>query len=212
MTWRAVAVVAAAAVAAPAGWLATDHLERDDDFCNACHLEPGVPLHIEIRREYDARPAVTLAAAHARPEASEPRRATGEPAYQPRSPGSEGFRCIDCHGGVGFVGRARVKMLAAKDAFWYLVGHFEEPTEMRWPLWDRDCLRCHPTFDTRVAAEWETPRFHQLPVHNVDLGVACVSCHPAHGPGGAPEAHFLHVTRVRTECARCHPEFEEGQR
>jgi hypothetical protein len=44
------------------GWIATDHLEQDDDFCNACHVSAGIPLHAEIRRDYDARPAPSLGA------------------------------------------------------------------------------------------------------------------------------------------------------
>jgi hypothetical protein len=29
------------AAAASVGWLVTDHLERDENFCNACQLEPA---------------------------------------------------------------------------------------------------------------------------------------------------------------------------
>ena len=63
------------------------------------------------------------------------------------------FRCIDCHGGTSPLGRVRVKALAAKDAFWYIVGHFEEPDGMRWPLWDEDCLKCHTVFDETALEE-----------------------------------------------------------
>ena len=85
-------VVVAGAVAAPIGWMVTDHLESDDDFCNACHLEPGLPLHIDLRRDFDAPRAATLAGLH------------GSSAAAGRE---EPFRCIDCHGGVSFAGRAR---------------------------------------------------------------------------------------------------------
>ena len=173
--------------------MVTDHLERDDDFCNACHLEPGVPLHIDLRRDFDAPVATTLAAAH---------RATGVGAAEP-------FRCIDCHGGASFVGRARVKVLAAKDAFWWVAGHFEEPTEMRWPLWDEDCSQCHASFDESASPEWQTARFHQMPVHNTELGVDCVNCHLVHETGGNRDAYFLHAGSVRTQCARCHPEYDD---
>jgi nitrate/TMAO reductase-like tetraheme cytochrome c subunit len=197
---RVFAVAAAAGlVSAPGGWIATDHLERDDDFCNACHLEPGVPLHIELRRDFDARPAASLAARHGAVHVEE-----GE--------GARTFRCIDCHGGTGPIGRARVKALAAADAFWYVLGRFDEPVEMRWPLWDEDCGKCHAVFDESRAEAWRRPRFHQLPLHNVALGVSCVECHLSHGPGGNPGAQFLHAARVRAQCARCHSEFEEGYR
>jgi hypothetical protein len=172
-------------------------LERDNDFCTSCHLAPGRPLHAGLRRDFDAAPPATLAAAHAAAARAEV------------APGA-GFRCIECHGGTGFVGRARVKALAARDAFWYVVGHFEEPTHMRWPLWDEDCLSCHPSFDTAAVAAWQSPRFHQLPVHNAALGVACVECHNAHDAGGNPDANFVHAPLVRAQCVRCHPQYEEG--
>jgi len=195
-----VGVAALGALSAPIGWVVTDRLERDNDFCNACHLPSGVPLHRDVRRDFDARPAASLAALH--DDAG-----SGEDAS---AHSAGGFRCIDCHGGVGWAGRARVKALAAKDAFWYAVGHFEEPDGMRWPLWDEDCTQCHDAFDESPAPEWRSPRFHELAVHNADLGVACVECHLVHDPGGDADAHFLHASHVRTQCARCHPEFEDA--
>jgi len=177
------------------GWLVTDHLEQDDDFCNACHVSTGAALHAEIRRDYDARPAASLSARHAAARVSG--RADGA------------FRCIDCHGGKSFAGRLRVKALAAKDALVYLSGRFEEPETMRWPLWDEDCSACHASFETAGDASG-SPGFHELAVHNVDLGVACVECHSAHEPGGNPGAFFLRAAFVRAQCARCHSEFEAG--
>lgn len=193
-----VAVGLAGAVALSTGWAVSDRLEQDNDFCNACHLEAGTPLHAEIRRDFDASTPVSLAGAH------------GRARVDARSDGA--FRCIDCHGGTSLVGRARVKALAVKDAFWYAVGHFEEPRAMSQPLWDEDCSRCHPRFDESEAESWQTARFHQLSVHNAELGVDCVECHLAHEPGARPDANFLHAAWVRSQCARCHPEFEEGDR
>ncbi len=179
------------------GWGVSDRLEADNDFCTACHIAPERPLHAAIRENFDRRPPATLAGAHQLAGGTGAGRTGGD------------FRCIDCHGGVGLVGRARVKALAAKDAFFYVIGDFEEPDGMRWPLWDEDCRRCHGGFDDREVEAWATPRFHQLPVHNVELGVDCVACHHAHGPGNA-DAHFLDTPIVRNECARCHSEYEEG--
>ncbi len=184
-----VAIVVGAA-AAPTGWLVTDHLEQDNDFCNACHLEPGVALHRDIRLDFDEVPAMSLAAAHA-------------------SAADGPFRCIDCHGGVSFAGRARVKALAAKDAFLYVAGRFEEPDHMRWPLWDEDCAQCHSSFEESGPRAGEATRFHELGVHNVELGVGCVECHLSHERVGSDAPHHLQVTRVRAQCARCHAEFEE---
>lgn len=185
----------AAALAAPLGWWASDRLEEDDAFCSACHLPSGAPLHEEKLADFRARPAISLAVAHA---------AAGNEA---RADGA--FRCIDCHGGTGLAGRARVKLLSARDALVYVTGRFAEPEEMRWPLRDEDCRRCHTKFAS-AASEWEAPNFHELPVHNRELGVGCVECHLAHERGGLAERAFVHPRPVRAQCARCHSEFEES--
>jgi hypothetical protein len=184
----------AAALALPAGWCGTDRLEQDDAFCNACHLPGGATLHEAQLADFRARPAVSLAVAHA---------AAGNDAR-----GDGAFRCIDCHGGTGLAGRARVKLLSARDALVYVTGRFAEPEGMRWPLRDEDCRRCHATFAARVR-EWDAPAFHELPVHNRELGVDCVECHLAHPRGGLAERGFVHPEPVRAQCARCHSEFEE---
>lgn len=180
------------------GWHVSDRLEQDNDFCNACHLTADRPLHLDIRRDFDGAPPATLAALHgaARVEAR-----SEDPA----------FRCIDCHGGASFVGRLRVKALAAKDAAVYLTGRFEEPRSMRFPLWDEDCRKCHGSFraaasDAAGETAGATP-FHALAVHNTNLGVGCVECHTVHERGGNREAYFLDAAVVRTQCARCHAEL-----
>jgi predicted CXXCH cytochrome family protein len=104
-----------------------------------------------------------------------------------------------------------VKALAAADGLWYVLGRFEEPDGMAWPLWDEDCTQCHPDFDPSEVPAWQSPRFHQLPVHNAALGVDCVECHGSHETGGNADAYFLNADRVRSQCARCHPEFEEDE-
>ena len=182
--------------AAPLGWMASDRLEQDNDFCNACHLEPDLPLHQEIRRGFEHAPPLSLAGAHGAAEVT--------------SREDSAFRCIDCHGGASLVGRARVKALAAKDAFWYVTGRFDEPRDMAWPLWDEDCQKCHASFEATNALAQPSTRFHSLPVHNVDLPVRCVECHRVHEPAGNADTHFLHTDLVRGQCARCHPEFEEN--
>jgi len=189
--------VLAVIVSAPVGWIAVDRLEQNNDFCVSCHLAPERPLHAEIRRDFLVRPPQSLAGLHAR--------VLVERGGDSPTP----FRCIDCHGGTSPIGRLRVKVLAARDAFWYVVGRFDEPTHMRWPLWDEDCLACHPAFETGEIEPWQSPRFHQLAVHNTALGVACVECHEVHELGGSPENQFLRAASVRTQCARCHSQYEE---
>ena len=172
----------------------SDRLEQDNDFCNACHLTPTKPLHEGIRQAFDARPAVNLASAHA---------LAGNEKREDRS-----FRCIDCHGGASLVGRVRVKALAAKDAFWYVTGDFEEPTAMHSPLWNEDCTKCHAAFEPEDAGGAQP--FHAVPVHNTKFPVACVDCHSSHETGGNTQAYFLDAARLQPLCARCHSEFSEG--
>lgn len=190
--WLGVGVLVATLLG-PAGWMLSDRLEQENDFCNACHLTPATPLHERIRQDFDAQPSRNLAAAHA---------LAGSEHRDDRS-----FRCIDCHGGTGPLGRARVKALAAKDAFWYVVGDFEEPESMRWPLRDEDCTKCHAEFSPAPGAGAQP--FHAVPVHNGRFEVRCVACHTAHEGGGNPQAYFLDASRLRPLCARCHPEFSE---
>jgi len=192
------AVSLAALLAAPLGWWATDRLEENDAFCTSCHLASGTPLHEANAEDFRARPAVSLAVAHA---------VAGN---ETREDGA--FRCIDCHGGTGLAGRARVKLLSVRDALVYLTGRFEEPHGMTWPLRDDDCRKCHRELGSASAASeresWEAPGFHALPVHNRELGPTCVDCHLTHGRGGLADRNFLQPEPVRAQCARCHPEFE----
>ncbi|HEY8120241.1 MAG TPA: hypothetical protein VII78_02900 [Myxococcota bacterium] len=195
---RAVLIASlAAGIAAPLGWWTTDRLEENDAFCSSCHLASGEPLHAANAADFRARPALSLAVAHA---------VAGNAARADRA-----FRCIDCHGGTGPAGRARVKLLSLRDGVVYLTGRFEEPRGMRWPLQDADCRKCHTELASASAAaeSWETPAFHALPVHNRELGVACVTCHLAHERGGLADRKFLHPQPVRAQCARCHAEFAE---
>jgi len=177
-------------VSAPLGWFATDALERDDAFCIACHLDAETPLHIANFDDFRADPAVSsLASAHGAAEEA-----------------GRAFRCIDCHGGTGLIGKARVKLLSAKDAFWYVTGRFDEPEGMHWPLLDEDCARCHGSYE---PGEGVDPGFHEILVHNSELGVSCVECHLSHERGALVDYDYLHPVHVRSQCARCHPEYEE---
>lgn len=188
-------IAALALVAAPLAWWTTDRLESDDDFCNSCHLPNGTPLHREIRADFDERPPASLAARHAEWLPSE-------------GSGSPAVRCIDCHGGVGPLGRARIKLLSLKDTVLYLTGQFHEPDEMSWPLWDADCRQCHPHFEPKGEG-FDGVAFHDMPVHNVDLGIDCVDCHSAHAAGGDPDLWFLRVDPLRSRCAQCHIEYAD---
>ncbi len=168
--------------AGSAGWVITDRLESDNEFCVSCHLDAETPLHAAKFEELRAEPAASLAGAHRSAEAA--------------------FLCIDCHGGASFPNRLRVKTVAARDALSYVLGGFEEPTRMRHPLWDEDCVRCHE----RYAAERDDA-FHAISQHNVDFEVACVTCHRAHPQSERAEHHFIKPDVVRPVCLTCHEEL-----
>ena len=120
-------VAAAAVVAAPLGWMVSDALESQNSFCTSCHLDASTPLHAQLRRNFESVPAVNLASAHFAHD--------------------QKFRCIDCHRGASFPNRVRVKLLAMRDAAMYLTGRFEEPREMKHPLWKEDCTQCHAKYE-----------------------------------------------------------------
>ena len=180
----ALAVLLVALVAAPAGWLATDALEQDNDFCVACHLDPDTPLHRDKAADFVAAPPASLVAAHHAADAE--------------------FRCIDCHGGASFLNRARVKAVAARDSIKWAIGRFEEPRKMHHPLWDEDCRQCHESYSSTRDDD-----FHAISDHNLfDFDYRCVECHSSHvRQGASPELSFLSEAVVLPICRNCHEEF-----
>lgn len=196
-SWKGIAIGLVGVVAACAGWLVTDALEANNDFCTACHLPSGAVLHVGIREGFDARPVHNLAGAHGSSK-------------RESEAGDRNFRCIDCHGGVGWLGRAKVKLLAAKDAMVWLTGDFDEPDHMQYPLGEADCRQCHTKYALDIDADDLSQRFHNLSVHNADLGVLCVECHTVHDGGDDSATFYLDTTGVRQQCARCHSEYQEA--
>ena len=194
--WKSIAIVTVAGVALCVGWFATDWLESKNDFCNACHLPGGAVLHENIREGFDSRPVRNLAGVHGASRGG-------------FENGDREFRCIDCHGGVGWMGRAKVKLLAGKDAMVWMTGDFDEPDHMQYPLGENDSRQCHEELATDPNDESESLRFHDLSVHNVDLGVVCVEFHTIHDGGNESATFYLDTTGVRAQCARCHSEYQE---
>ncbi len=172
-----------AVLAGPAGWIVTDRLERNDAFCTRCHLDAETPLHTTKMEDFLATPARNLAAFHRTSE--------------------EHLLCISCHGGASWLNRARVKTVAARDALFYVLGRFEEPTSMQHPRWDEDCARCHGRYEVRSPDDFHADDIHNLP----DFDFRCVECHRAHTTSGSAELDFLEADVVLPVCAHCHEEF-----
>jgi predicted CXXCH cytochrome family protein len=167
------------------------HREQDNRFCIACHLPEGKRLHGELFDRYAGNPPVNLSALHKTKKET---------------------KCIDCHGGVGVVGRGRVILLSAKDALLYVAGRFKEPERMTSPLWDLDCVKCHADYNVGAFPEEGQAGgrdFHKHPDHR-RLPLACVDCHTSH-VSGDPRFRFLNNDVVLPLCQRCHKEMGKEQ-
>ncbi len=174
-------------------WHASDRVEQRNDFCNACHLPDGTPLHIQVREDFDRVVPVSLAGVHGRGWVEERE--------------DSDFRCIDCHAGTGPVERTRVKLLAARDLVRYGLGAFEEPHGMPFELSPRNCLGCHPTFRRSAAPGWTVEAYHGLPAHDqAPDGPRCVACHAVHETDGDAFAYYMARPRVDAQCRACHAE------
>lgn len=186
----ALAVVGACVVGAGA-WGVSDRLERRNDFCNACHLPDGTPLHLELRKAFDRVIPISLAGVH------------GRGWVEDRE--DSAFRCIDCHAGAGPLERTQVKLLAARDGLRYVVGHFEEPTGMPFELSTAACTHCHPSFRHSAAPGWTVESYHGRAAHDdAPTAPRCVACHTVHQGDGDAFAYFMNRDRVDRQCGVCH--------
>jgi hypothetical protein len=171
------------AASAPLGWVGSDVLESQNWFCTSCHLDADTPLHAAKWRDFTTVPPVNLASAHFAKNAE--------------------FRCIDCHRGASAANRLRVKLLSARDAVMYLAGRFDEPKQMKHPLWREDCTKCHAEYHTARSED-----FHAIEVHNLpNFALNCVKCHEAHPTGRTAERAFLAREPLLAQCRNCHEEF-----
>ena len=170
------------AVAVPVlAWAVSDRLESENWFCVSCHLESGAPLHAQKFKEFTSEPVESLVAAHFAP--------------------SRDFRCIECHRGTGWLGRVRVKAVAAGDVARYFLSSFGEPERMRYPLWDDDCVQCHARYEPTSE-----DAYHAIASHD-GIDYACVECHQAHPTSGDPDLQFLSREVVLPVCRNCHEEY-----
>ena len=104
---------------------------------------------------------------------------------------------------MSFANRLRVKTVAARDALLYLLGSFEEPDSMEYPLWDEDCVQCHETYEPERSDDFHAFEDHNLP----NFPYRCVDCHQVHANEGVARFDFLEPDRVRRVCRDCHEEL-----
>jgi hypothetical protein len=163
------------------GMVVTDHLEQDNTFCTSCHLheEKFSQFHpVQGQR-------ITLAAAH-------------------NIAGDLNVKCIDCHIGATFTDKVVIKAVAARDTVAYLVGAFQEPNHLRYPLGNRTCLKCHTSGGQSAT---DDKAFHNATYH-FNMPLLCDQCHTVH-PQADVSSRFLRQQIVQPLCHECHQRLEQ---
>ncbi len=158
--------------------------ENQDQNCAACHTQPETTYVARAR----AASAVDLASAHG-----------------PLQSGHSGYgRCIDCHSGVGLLGRAESLSLGANNAFKHFLGIARNPSVTTAPIADASCLKCHTSV---LTAEGFDNHVHtylpQWRAKSADAA-SCVQCHTSHTTDAAASTGFLSQSRALAQCEACH--------
>ena len=150
-------------------------LEQNDVFCTSCHTEPETTYY---NRSLDA--PIDLASAHAEADVA----------------------CIDCHSGVGIVGRTDAMTLGAKNVALYLSGQHNTPTSGETAIHTDHCTKCHAeVLDGLDAAD----HFHYFaPRWAEQEPSSCVTCHQAHVTEGNPAMGFMAPGVMEPVCQSCH--------
>jgi nitrate/TMAO reductase-like tetraheme cytochrome c subunit len=152
--------------------------ETHDTFCASCHTQPESTFY---QRSVDAQ-AVDLASAHT----------------------AKNVRCIDCHSGVGVVGRITAELLGAHNALAFYTGTAVQPAILTRPVGDNSCLKCHQ--DVTVRADFNN-HFHAFLSRwqAFDPNAAtCVSCHGGHTTTADAQTRFVDQNTAQNVCEACH--------
>jgi hypothetical protein len=153
--------------------------ENQDQNCAACHTQPETTYAARSR----AASAVDLASAHG-----------------PLQSGHSGYgRCIDCHSGVGLLGRAESLTLGANNAFKHFAGIARGPSVTTAPIADANCLKCHTPV---LTAEGFDNHVHTYLPRWRAKSASAATC--AHTTDGSVSAGFLAQSRALAQCDACH--------
>jgi nitrate/TMAO reductase-like tetraheme cytochrome c subunit len=192
--WLLVAVAALAILVTSGGFAYAANKETHDSFCASCHTQPESTY---VYRSTDAQ-AADLASYHT----------------------AHDTRCIDCHSGVGVVGRVQAELLGAHNALAWYTHTADQPAHLTVPIHDANCLKCHQdvtqrgytpkqsvsVFGGRGEEEFGN-HWHQLlarwQASAADAGT-CTSCHPGHSTEGTAETGFEDAQTTRSVCNACH--------
>lgn len=188
--WRLVALVALVGVVVLVGgldWISS--AEQDDEFCASCHTQPESEF-------FDRNVSAD---------------ATGSPedlaSFHHRI---QGVRCIDCHVGEGFIGRAAVVSIAAWDAIKHYTGLQRQPATIVVPIQNQACAKCHASdirragFENHYHNEYFDPKLSPP-------AIACAECHESHRVGDQRTA-FQFRDAILPRCEYCHEQTGRGPR
>ena len=190
LRWRFLAVGAVVLVLAlvgGVGWVS--YQEQDDHFCISCHTQPETQYFDRNTRADATGSAEDLASFHHR---------------------TKGIRCIDCHVGEGFVGRAQVVSIAAWDAFKHYTGLARQPATIVIAVQNEACAKCHaqdisaPGFENHFHNKYFDPKL-------TPPFISCTHCHVTHRLGDERTA-FQFRDAILPRCEYCHQQTGRGPR
>jgi nitrate/TMAO reductase-like tetraheme cytochrome c subunit len=188
--WRLLALGALLGVLALVGGVGfVSYKEQDNRFCISCHTQPETEYFDRNVRADATQSAEDLASFHHR---------------------TKDIRCIDCHVGEGFVGRATVVSLAAWDAFKHYTGLARQPAVIVFPVQNEACIKCHeqdiqkPGFDNHEHNKYFDPQLSPP-------FIRCTNCHVSHRAGDERTA-FQFRDAILPRCEYCHQQTGRGPR
>jgi hypothetical protein len=162
--------------------------EENDSFCASCHTQPETTYY---QRSLDAA-AVDLASAHRQ----------------------ESTRCIDCHSGMGVIGRVSAELMGAQNAFKWYTGTASQPAPLLYLIGDNNCLKCHADvltekhdIDSRTVNFGPKGHYHTYLTQWKEAdsnAAACTDCHFGHELGSVSENSWVIPASVQRDCEACH--------
>ena len=179
-------VVVGALVAMALVFFGATQLEENDAFCASCHSEPESTYFGRTQ----SKKSVDLASLHAH--------------LNRTNPNTTPTRCIDCHAGPGFVGRAHSLSIGARDLAKWISGSAIQPASTTQPLDDANCLKCHANTATESGFDKHFHRYMARWQAQDAAAGRCISCHTSHTTDGNSAIGFLQQQRSLVVCDQCH--------
>ncbi len=199
-----IGLVVLGVVLAGGGFAFAASQEGHDSFCASCHSQPESTFY---QRSVGAQPT-DLASFHT----------------------TKTSLCIDCHSGVGLVGRLQAETMGARNAVLWYTGTATQPAPMTYAIQDSTCLKCHqdvtqqrfvPKESTTIPGasggregEGRSNHWHTFMTRwqaaTPNAG-ACVSCHPGHSTNGTAQTGFQSASQTTSTCDACHSVLRERE-